>query len=299
MQRSASPGTANVVGYILAFNEERTIAEAVASLREVADFVVVVDSGSADRTVDRATGAGAECVVHTFDNFASQRNWALDHLRATRGGTWCVTIDADEWLSPELVADLRVRLQDDAETADVVLLCLRTRFAGRILRHGGFQRSKLPRVFRLESARYEARGVNEHLHVANTTAVTTATGFLEHRDVASWENYIAKHNRYSTAEAAVRVEREHVSLTSVGFRDAVRLPHLRRRWLREQVFGRMPARPLVRFLHVYVFAHGFLDGNAGFRRALFEAWQEMCTDLKAEQLRSRGGERSNGNSSGG
>ena len=70
--------------------------------------------------------------------------------------------------------------------------------------------------------------------------------------------------------------------TTLG--QALRRPDLRRRWLRERIWRRLPARPAIRFAQVYVLMGGALDGRAGFRRAVFEAWQEMCTDLKAEAL---------------
>jgi len=112
-------------------------------------------------------------------------------------------------------------------------------------------------------------------------------GRLVNDDVTSWEDHIAKHNRYSTLEAQARVQLRRGQAEATTWSEALLRPYLRRRWLRQHVWDRLPARPAVRFVQIYVLAGGILDGRAGFRRALFEAWQEMCTDLKAEEIERR------------
>lgn len=273
-----------LVGYILARDEEHSIGRAVSSLRRVAETVVVVDSESTDRTTIVAHEHGAIVLVHPFEGFAAQRNWALDEIERRYQPEWVLALDADEWLDDKLVAEIKDKIARLELDEDVYMLRLRTRFSGQPLRWGGFARTRLPRLLRSNMFRYEAREVNEHLVIPIGARLGQLPGFLEHSDVGSWERYIAKHNHYSTLEAAVRHQRSG-GRGSISLRDALRLPHLRRRFLRERVFNRLPARPALRFLQIYVFCGGALDGKAGFRRALFEAWQEMCTDLKYEALR--------------
>jgi hypothetical protein len=169
----------------------------------------------------------------------------------------------------------------------VYLLHRQIQFDGRALRWGGFGNTWLPRLYRPTAGRYEDRLVNEHLAVGPGATIGRLPGRLVNADVSSWTDHIAKHNRYSTFEAMARVQLRRGQTQATSWSDAVAHPYLRRRWLRQHVWDRLPARPAIRFVQIYLVAAGFLDGRAGFRRALFEAWQEMCTDMKAEALEPR------------
>jgi glycosyltransferase involved in cell wall biosynthesis len=273
-----------LVACVLTLNEERHVERAIRSLTGAVDRVVVVDSGSTDRTCALARSAGASVLTRPFTGYADQRNWALGEIGARFGGRWIFTMDADEWLSPELHQELA---SFDPRTAahDVLLVRRRTRFAGRVLRHGGFGTTWLARLVRSGFTRYEERGVNEHLVIPAGTRVGRLRGWLEHGDVDSWSAYIDKHNRYSTLEAQARVDAERQPGSRPDLRTAWRDRTLRRRYLRQGIYERLPARPALRFLASYVALGGFLDGRAGFDRALFEAWQELCIDRKADELR--------------
>jgi hypothetical protein len=272
-----------LVGYILAKNEEGTIEDAVRSLQRVTEHVVVVDSESVDATRERAGSCGAEVWTRPFDSFPAQRNWALDEIERKLSARWTFCLDADEILDDDLVHDLNRRLDDDRLEADVYVVRRIVRFDGRPLRWGGFSKACTARLLRAGVARYGDRLVNESLDLPASARVGTLSGAIEHADVSSWERYIDKHNRYSSVEAQVRSLLER-GAAGVSASEALRRPDLRRRWLREQVWNRAPARPALRFAHIYLLRGGVLDGRAGFRRALFEAWQEMCIDLKAEAI---------------
>lgn len=274
-----------LVACVLTLNEERRIGRAIGSLTGAVDRVVVVDSESTDRTCAIAEAAGAAVVRRAFTGYADQRNWALEQIASRFGGRWIFTMDADEWLSPALHRELEA-FDPRRCAADVVLVRRRTRFAGRILRHGGFGEIWLARLVRAGATRYEDRGVNEHLVIPRNARVSRMHGWLEHGDVDSWTAYIDKHNRYSTLEAQARVAGQQAG-RGPSVLDAWRDPTLRRRFLRQRVYERLPARPALRFLTSYLALGGFLDGRAGFDRALFEAWQELCIDLKADELRRR------------
>jgi len=272
----------SIVGFVITRDEESRITRSVQSLQTVCDHVVVIDSESTDQTCQKARDLGADTVVHPFEGFAAQRNWSINYAVATYGPDYLMTIDADEWLTPELLWEISVRRDGGQLDADAYLLRRRICFDGRELRWGGFANTWLPRLFRPGTARYEEREVNEHLILAPHAITERLPGHLVNDDVASWEDYIAKHNRYSTLEAKARVDLAHGIGPATSLRDAVSRPYLRRRWVRQHIWDHLPARPALRFFQLYVLTGGALDGRAGFHRALFEAWQEMCTDLKAE-----------------
>lgn len=272
-----------LVGCVLTKDEERNIHRAVTSLQRATDEVVVVDSESTDTTRSIAEALGAHVLVRTFDTYPAQRNWALSQIAERYGDVWVFSMDADEWLSDDLAAELLARAGHLGREADLYTVKRRQRFDGRILRHGGFGATRLIRLMRAGSSRYEDRAVNEHIAVPAGSRVGALEHWLEHADVGSWSDYIAKHDRYSSLEAQARLADD--ARTTLG--DVGRNRTLRNRWLRERVWDRLPARPALRFVQVYVVSAGFLDRRAGFRRALFEAWQEMVTDLKTEELRRR------------
>ncbi len=125
--------------------------------------------------------------------------------------------------------------------------------------------------------------MNEHLDLRPSVRVGRARHTAaEHDDVDDWSRQITEHDRYShpEAEAAASVER---GPAPTGLLDLRRDPTRLRQILRHQVYDRLPARPAVRFVTSYVLLGGFLDGRPGFDRSLFEAWQEMCIDVKSKQ----------------
>jgi glycosyltransferase involved in cell wall biosynthesis len=260
------------------------------SLAAVCQTVVVVDSFSADNTSVIAEANRAVVWSRPFDSFSGQRNWALDQIATTFNPRWILTLDADERLSDDLARELLQVLSSDPPF-EIYMIRRQLRFAGKYLRFGGFSRTRLPRLFRLRAGRYEDRDVNEHFIPTPGARLGNLSHPLLHLDVASWERYVAKHNLYSTLEATARYERFKTgqnltfsSAISEGW--AVRdRPHLRRRWMREQVFNRLPAKGALRFFHIYLLLGGFLDGSAGFKAALFQSWQEMITDLKFKELK--------------
>jgi glycosyltransferase involved in cell wall biosynthesis len=283
-----SPHRPAVVGYVITKDCESTIEAAVSSLLQAVALVLVVDSHSTDRTRELAEKCGAVVLRRTFDSFSGQRNWTIDEVVRRWNPAFVFSLDADEWLDDELAADIRRRVESDSLTADVYIVDRVVHFDGRVLRRGGFGRTPLVRMFRPELCRYEERLVNEHLAVPPTAIRSTLQGTIEHADVESWTRHIDKHNRYSSLEAMERHRLRHSGDGGITAREALRRPDLRKRWLRERVWAKAPMRPVLRFAQIFVVMGGFLDGRAGLRRAVFEAWQEMCIDLKAEALEKGG-----------
>ena len=281
---TATSGRPLVIGYVLTKDCETTVEAAVTSLLRATSKVVVIDSKSTDRTVEVARACGAEVLERAFDSFSGQRNWAIQEVRRRWNPEFVFSLDADEWLDDVLAADVRRRAEDGSLTADVYVVNRVVHFDGRLLRRGGFGKTPLVRMFRPEMCHYEDRLVNEHLFVPTSAVRHTLPGAIEHADVESWTRHIDKHNRYSTLEAIERHRLAQGAGAGLKLGQALRRPDLRNRWLRERIWSRAPLRPVLRFIQIFLVMGGFLDGNAGLRRAIFEAWQEMCIDLKSEAL---------------
>jgi glycosyltransferase involved in cell wall biosynthesis len=245
-----------------------------------ADEVFVVDSYSRDRTVQIARERGAHVVQHPFESYSRQKNWALDTLPFRN--PWVLIVDADERVTPELKCEMQTVLPN-ADCAGYYLN-RRVIFLGRWIRHAGWYPNWNLRLFRHQLGRYDGREVHEHV-VLNGPAGYLRNDLL-HLDRRGLEAFVARHNRYSTLEAAARFKAESDAP------DRARLPVSllaspvqRKRFLRERVWPRVPAKPLVLFVYMYLLRRGFLDGRAGLALCVFHAFQEFMVGLKLAELR--------------
>ena len=278
--------TAPVSVLVPTLDEELNLPDCLDSVRW-ADEVFVVDSFSHDRTVDIARERGAQVVQHPFESYSRQKNWALDTLPFRN--EWVLILDADERVSPELQCEI----QSTVTVADCAGYYLNRRviFLGTWIRHAGWYPNWNLRLFRHQLGRYDGREVHEHV-VLNGPA-----GYLRHDllhlDQRGLEAFVARHNRYSTLEAAARFKAERDAP------DRARLPLSllaspvqRKRLVRERVWPRIPAKPLALFVYMYLLRRGFLDGRAGLALCVFHAFQEFMVGLKLAELRRLSSQRS-------
>ena len=263
---------------VLTKNEQQDLPGCLDSVAW-SDDIVVYDSCSSDRTQDIASSAGTRIIERPFDNWASHQNWGLRNI--TFRNSWVFYIDADERLTPEAAAELQVI----ASIPDYRFVAYRIRrrdfFQGRQLRY--VQTSPwYIRCFRPEFVHYE-RLVNP------VTVVNGAVGDLQHpldhypfsKGLSHW---IARHNSYSTFEAQQilqnRASQQPFSLPAA----LLERDFNRRRFHQKELFYRLPARPLIKFLLLYLLKRGFLDGRPGFTYALLQSLYEAMIVLKVQEL---------------
>jgi glycosyltransferase involved in cell wall biosynthesis len=271
--------TAPVSVLVPTLDEELNLAECLSSVAW-ADEVFVIDSFSVDRTREIAQAHGAQVVQHAFESYSRQKNWALSTLPFRND--WVLIVDADERVTPDLRCEIETRLMDSH--CDGYYVNRRLIFLGHWIRHAGWYPSWNLRLFRHRLGRYDDREVHEHV-VLNGTA-----GYLRHdllhQDRRGLEAFVARHNRYSTLEAAARFKAERDAP------DRARLPVSplsspvqRKRFVRERIWPRVIGKPLALFVYMYVLRRGFLDGRAGLALCVFHAFQEFMVGLKLAELR--------------
>ncbi len=146
---------------VLAFNSVDTLSATLAQAREISDDIHVVDSFSSDDTVALSRGFGAQVVQHAFESYGAQRNWAIDHLSLRY--RWQLHLDADERLTPELIASIRALPEEPAEHGFLVARLVQ--FLGRQLRHGGMSPTWHLRLFRNGAGRCEERKYDQHFYL--------------------------------------------------------------------------------------------------------------------------------------
>lgn len=187
-----------IAACVIARDEERRLPGCLASL-DFCDEVIVVDSGSRDRTREIAAAAGARVVEHPWSGFAVQRNVALDQASCD----WVLEVDADERVSPELAAEVRAMLEDPPDGVRMAALPMRDVFLGLGLGRSARYPRYRHRLFRRGAFRHdEARTVHEGLWPDGPTAALE--GELRHLLASSWSEALRDAIAYARLEAAQR-----------------------------------------------------------------------------------------------
>ena len=270
---------------IITQNEEANIGRCLEALTGWTRRIFVIDSGSTDGTRGIVESHGAEFVHHDWAGYAAQKNWALDTLPFE--ADWTLIIDADEIVTPELRVEIMEVLDRKVDEVEETAFYLNRLFyfLDDPIRHCGYFPSWNLRLFKRGKARYEDRAVHEHMVVDGKTA------YLEHPmihdDRRGIEHSIAKHNSYSSLEAQEILRGREAAgppasgLASSFFGNALQ----RRRWFKQRIYHLLPAPWLFRFLYMYVWRRGFMDGATGRRFSLFISAYEFLISLKIKELR--------------
>lgn len=260
---------------ILTRNEEDNLRGCIESV-QWSDDIHVFDSCSTDRTQEIAREMGANVTEHAFTNWAEHQNWGLANISFKY--PWVFYIDADERVTPEL-REAMLRMIEAPGNAVAFRVQRRDFFQGRWLKHVQVS-SFYQRLFRPEKMRYE-RLVNP-VSLADGE-VGEVAGFLDHfpfsKGVSDW---IARHNQYSTLEAKQTTEQKRdFSLRSALFEKDFN----QKRFHQKELYYRLPGRPIVKFLALYVGKRGFLDGSAGLAYCILVAMYEYMIVLKQREFR--------------
>lgn len=267
---------------VLTRDEEANLPTCLASV-DWSDDVVVFDSGSRDQTQAIARSWGVRVEQRSFDDFASHRNAAL-HSIAYKN-PWVLMLDADERVPSNLAAEMKACVASVGEDCALYRVRRRDYFQGQWLRRSTGYPTWFARLMRPQRVEVR-RAVNEE-YCANGLDVRLRC-HLEHfpfnKGMAHW---IAKHNDYSSSEAviAVRERLEPSNLLGLANLDAT----ARRRALKALAY-RLPFRPALTFLYLYLLRAGFIDGRKGLEYVRLRVWYEWLIDLKIREIerRSRG-----------
>jgi glycosyltransferase involved in cell wall biosynthesis len=280
---AAVPPSLTVV--ILTRDEERHIGRALASIAPLASRVVVVDSGSTDRTREVAHELGAEVFERPWLNYADQFQWALDHCGIDTD--WTMRLDADEWLGEDLVASLLNLLPALDRQTTAISLDRQHHFMGRWIRHGGRWPLRLLRIWRTGMGRIEQRWMDEHVVVEQGLLRHVGGTFVDQNE-HGLGYFIAKHNGYATREAldaliakySLFEAPEDAGLASTA--QAQRARAHKTGW-----YNRLPTGlgPLLYFLYRYFIQLGFLDGRAGLIYHVLQGfWYRFLVDAKRVEM---------------
>ena len=217
---------------IICLNEEGNIGAAIESLA-FADEVVVVDSGSTDRTMEIARSKSARVLEHTFENYGSQKNWGLDQCTYD----WVLVLDADERINTELGKEIAAKLQNPGDHA-AYSIPRRNFFMGQEVRYSGWQNDRVIRLVDRRRARHTETAVHEKVRCQGP--VGQLRHKMDHYTYQDLNSYLRKSWDYAILGAIDRYP-SHTKVTAY---------HL---WL----------KPVWGFIKKYLFQLGFLDGRIG------------------------------------
>src|SRR4051812_13250791 len=255
---------------------------------EWADEILVVDSQSTDGSIEIAQQHGAQVVQFKFNGtWPKKKNWALESLPFRND--WVFILDADEALPREAEEEFRKAIAAAGELAGY-WINRRFMFMGKWLRHAYYPNWNL-RLFRHSLGRYEKltetdtrSGDNEvHEHVIVQGATGRLRCEMDHYAFPTVKVFVEKHNRYSNWEARVSADRQlsgsaaQISKGDVGRRRRLKL-----------LSQRLPFRPLLRFVYIYIWQKGFLDGREGYYFARLHAVYEFLSVAKTYELTRTG-----------
>lgn len=245
-----------ITATIITYNEERNIARAMESLR-CCDEIVVVDSGSSDRTAEIADKLGAVVIESPWGGYARQKNYASDRA----GNDWILSIDADEALSEALEGEIW-QLKKHGPAYDAYTMPRLAQYLGRWILHSGWYPDRKVRLYN----RHKAKWVGEFVH--ESVSVEGRTGHLEsdllHFTCDSLSEHLKTMDRYTTLAAEQLVSQSR----KVGYRHLL-------------------LDPLWTFWNTWLFRRGFLDGPEGLAIAWMAALYNFVKYAKARDMSPR------------
>lgn len=242
------------------------------------DDIHVMDSYSTDGTVELARELGAQVHFRKFDSFSQQQNWALENIPFKY--PWVFYFDADERVTPALQKAMLAAVANPGENVAFSVLrrdFLRDTWLKHVQMTAFYQR-----LFRPEKMRYERLG---HCVSKADGPVATIEGYLDHFPFSKgWADWVKRHNFYSDQEAQqIVLNRKAAKPVRWGALISPRTRTERKETVKE-VYYRLPGRPVVKFLTMYVVKRGFLDGMAGFYYSAMIGFYELMIVLKTDEL---------------
>ena len=257
---------------IMTKNEEKNIEKCIHSARKIASRILVIDSGSTDKTLDLAKRCGAETIFHEWPGHARQFNWALDNCNINT--EWVFRLDADERISESLAKEILIKLADRAsDDVDGYEMRWRIYFMNKWIRHGGTHKPYFLRLFRYGKGRVEEKLMDEHIRVKG--CVKRLKSDLIHYDYKGLDAWLQKHIWYSQLEIQM-YEGQYLNNIDKNIQNRNR-----------SLYYRLPMFLRVRFYYWYRYylQLGFLDGREGRIFIYLQAyWYRFLVDAKIYEM---------------
>lgn len=228
---------------VITKNEEVNIKRCLESIKW-ADEIIVLDSGSTDQTLSICRKYTDNVFNTDWPGFGTQKNRALE--KATQD--WVLSIDADEELSAELIAEIQTLLKNNSQGLSAYRIHRVSSYCGKLIRYGEWRNDRILRLVKRNTARFDTAIIHESLYLLENTKIGLLKNVLWHYAYQDLTQVLRKIDEYSTYSAQLRFEKGQKSNLSIAI--------LRSTWS---------------FIKGYIFKGGFLDGREGFLLAISNA----------------------------
>lgn len=240
---------------IITLNEEKNLARTLESVKKFADEIVIVDSGSTDKTEEIAKSFNAKFYFQKWLGYGPQRNKAIE----LASSEWVLNIDADEEISEELAKKI-VDIKDEKNgNIDVFKINFMSVCFGKKIKHGGWSNSYRIRLFKKNSGRFNENNVHEEF--ITNSHIGKINEYILHHSYSDLEDYFTKFNKYTTLGAIEYYKKnKKANLVSIVL------------------------NPIYKFIRMYFFRLGFLDGLEGFILAITSSLYTMVKYYKLKEI---------------
>ena len=237
---------------IITYNEEFRLGRTLEAVKEFADEIVIVDSFSTDNTIEIAREYGVRIFQREWIGYGDQKNYVIEKCQ----GDWILLIDADEVITKELKEEIKNITYKNEKT--VYEIPFNSVCFGKRIRFGGWSGSSRIRLFKKNSGKYSLDKVHEKF--ITTERIGKLKKRIDHYTYEDYEDYLNKFNRYTGEGAQVAFEKgKKAGLFNILL------------------------NPIFKFIRMYIFRLGVLDGVEGLVLAVSSA---MYTSVKYVKLRN-------------
>ncbi len=240
---------------IITLNEEKNLGRTLESVKNFADEIIIVDSGSTDKTKEIAKKYGAKFFYQKWLGFGPQRNKAIDLSTSD----WILNIDADEEISKELAKKILEIKNQKKTSADVYKINFMSVCFEKKIKYGGWSNIYRIRLFKKSSGRFDNKNVHEEFQT--NLKVLKIHEYIYHHSYLNLQHYFEKFNYYTTLGAIEYYQRKvKANVISIIF------------------------NPIYRFINLYIFRLGFLDGIEGLLLATTNSLYTMVKYYKLREI---------------
>jgi len=271
---------------ILTYNEQIHIERTLINVSKLTDDIVIVDSFSTDKTQEICERYGTRFFQNPFINQAEQMNWAIDNVPFEK--PWIFRLDADEYLTDELIEEIKTKIPTLEEKYTGVFLKRRVYFQDKWIKRGGYYPTWILRLWRNGYGRVEQKWMDEHILLSSGETTKFEHDFIDDNlNNLTW--WTAKHNNYATREAAEALNKKYNFLEGDNIEAKIdkEKQDSTKRWFKENIYGRVPmfVRPMFYFFFRYCIKLGFLDGKQGLIWHFLQGfWYRFLVDAKVDQI---------------
>ncbi|MDP4290086.1 MAG: glycosyltransferase family 2 protein [Bacteroidota bacterium] len=241
----------------VSFNEEWIIAKTFNAVKDIADEMILVDSGSTDKTREIAASLGVKVYVETpYKGCGLQKNAAIEKCTSD----WILFVDADEVVSEKLKEEI-VRIINLPDAADIYKVRFISYCFGRLIKHGGWSSFYKVRFFKNGAGKFSPHIIHSYFVPEENSVIDKINADILHFTYKDITHYITKNNRYTNEKALMQYKKGK----------------------KPQVL-KLIFSPIIRFIKSYFIKLGFLDGVDGLIMSILGSWYAILQFLKLHEL---------------